>query len=134
MVFVACATAIAIAAPSSAMLAATATDAVLAVIFDVSRADSRMLAGGDPGGGGPVAVDRRLHVGRDLVQRRRARTRCREAEQPARDRDRAGDDQCFDRLVRQRLERQLAAGGHARAVIEAWTSAVWTSCRRRGSR
>src|SRR3954452_10644729 len=37
------ATAIAIAAPSGAMDAATATDAVFAVIFDVSRADSRML-------------------------------------------------------------------------------------------
>src|SRR6476660_8249311 len=37
------ATAIAMAAPSGAIDAATATDAVLAVIFDVSRAESRML-------------------------------------------------------------------------------------------
>src|SRR6478735_10947432 len=44
MVFSAVATAIAIAAPSGAMLAATAIEAVFAVIFEVSRAERRMLA------------------------------------------------------------------------------------------
>src|SRR4051794_20061209 len=44
MLLSAVATAIAIAAPLGAMLAATATEAVFAVIFEVSRAERRMLA------------------------------------------------------------------------------------------
>ena len=100
IVFVARATAIAIAAPTGAIDAATATDPVVAVIREVSRAERPIAVAWMPVAPSPSIV--RLDVGGDPVLGGRAGAGGREAVQAARDRDGARDHDRVDRLVRER--------------------------------